>query len=265
MAAPSKLPEFESPTNFYQQIIIYKSNYFDNIDALAHHYYPGNSSRNYIWEINLLKKLGVKKDLSIYITETGFNNKKTAPQLLINNLKLWSNDKRIVAVTPFIFNYPYPPFDQYSWLDVAGNLNYEFKKVVDLPKQKNIVTQLNSYKVIFTHLPFIIFPNTIYHSIIELQNTGQSIWGEKQFCLKANSSPNIVLSDLCVDPVLKTLPNQVQKIKFNFEIKSASTSSYISWETLPQYDLSLLSPNSTIYHPKTSFWNYIKEWWSRLF
>lgn len=273
LAAPSKLPDYESAINFYQQIITYKSNYFDNIDALAHHYYPGNSSRNYIWEINLLKKLGVKKDLPIYITETGFNNKKNAPQLLINNLKLWSNDKRIVAVTPFIFNYPYPPFDQYSWLDVAGNLNYGYKKLVDMPKLKNIVTQINSYKVIFTHLPFIIFPNTVYHSVVELQNTGQSIWGEKQFCLKATASENIKLSDLCVDPIIKTLPSQIQKIPFSFEIISptnttisaTSSASFVSWETLPQYDLSLLSPNSTIYHPKTSLWGYVKLWWRGLF
>lgn len=265
LAAPSKLPDFESTTNFYQQIIAYKPDYFDNIDAIASHYYPNNSPRNYIWEINLLKKLGVKKDLPIYITETGFQNKKTAPKLLINNINLWSRDKRIVAVTPFIFNYPYPPFEQFSWLDKVGNLNFEYQKLVNLPKSKNTVSQSNSYKIIFTHLPFIIFPNTVYHSVIELQNTGQSIWGEKQFCLKANSSSNITLSDLCVDPILKTQPNQIQKIPFNFEIKSASSSSFISWETLPQYDLSLLSPNSTIYHPNTSFWNYIKQWWSGLF
>jgi len=265
LAAPSKLPDYESAANFYQQIIAYKPNYFDNIDALAHHYYPNNSSRNYIWELNLLKKLGIKKELPIYITETGFNNKKTAGKILINNLNNWSKDKRIIAVTPFIFNYPYPPFDQFSWLDRVGNLNFEYKKVVDLPKQKNTVIQLNSYKVIFTHLPFIIFPDTVYHTFIELQNTSQSIWGETQFCLQATSSENITLSDLCVDPVIKTLPNQTQKIPFNFEIKSASSSSYISWETLPQYDLSLLSPNSTIYHPKTSVWDLIKEWWSGMF
>lgn len=264
LAAPSKLPEFESAANFYQQIIAYKPDYFDNIDALAHHYYPNNSPKNYIWELNLLKKMGIKKDLPIFITETGYNNKKTAGNILINNLNLWSKDKRIIAVTPFIFNYPYPPFDKFSWLDKVGNLNYEFKKVVNLPKQKNTVTQQNLYKVIFTHLPFIIFPNTVYNSTIELQNTGQSIWGEKFFCLKPTSSENITLSNLCVDPIIKTLPNQIQKIPFSFEIKSASASSYISWETLPKYDLSLLSPNSTIYHPNTSLWSYIKEWWSGL-
>lgn len=265
LAAPAKLPEFESATNFYQQIIAYKPDYFDNIDGLSNHYYPNNSPKNYVWELNLLKRLGVKKDLPVYITETGFKNIKTSGKLLANYYNLWSRDKRIVAVTPFIFNYPYPPFDQFSWLDVAGNLNYGYKKLVDMPKTKNIVTQINSYKVIFTHLPFIIFPNTVYHSVVELQNTGQSIWGEKQFCLKATSSENIKLSDLCVDPIIKTAPNKIQKISFNFEIKSASASSYISWETLPQYDLSLLSPNSTIYHPNTSLWNYVKQWWTGLF
>ena len=265
LAAPSKLPDFESATNFYQQIIAYKPDYFDNIDALAHHYYPSNSSRNYLYELNLIKNLGIKKELPVYITETGFNNKKTAGKILINNLNTWSRDKRIIAVTPFIFNYPYSPFEQFSWLDKVGNLNFEFKKVADLPKQKNIVEQLNSYKVIFTHLPFIIFPDTVYHTSIELQNTGQSIWGEKMFCLKATSSENIFLTDICIDPIIKTLPFQTQRIQFDFEIKSASESSYISWETLPKYDLSLLSPNSTIYHPNTGFWSLITKWWSGLF
>ena len=265
LAAPSKLPDYESAANFYQQILSYQPDYFDNIDGLSHHYYPNNNSRNYIWEINLLKKLGVKKDLPVFITETGFNNKKTAPKLLINNLSIWSRDKRVVAVTPFIFNYPYPPFEQFSWLDKVGNLNYEYQKLVNLPKSKNIVTQLNSYKIIFTHLPFIIFPNTTYHSIIELQNTGQSIWGETQFCLKANPSENIILSDLCVDFVKKTLPNQIQQIPFSFQITSTSSASFISWKTLPKYDLSLLSPNSTIYHPKTSLWQYVKQWVGEIF
>jgi hypothetical protein len=134
-----------------------------------------------------------------------------------------------------------------------------------LPKQKNIVTQLNSYKVIFTHLPFIIFPNVVYHTNVELQNTGQSIWGENTFCLKAKSSENIILSDLCINQNKKTLPFQTQKIPFSFEIKSASASSYISWENLPQYDLSLLSPNSTIYRPKTTFWNLVNQWWGEIF
>lgn len=265
LAAPAKLPEFESASNFYQQILAYKPDYFDNIDALANHYYPNNNSRNYVWELNLLKKLGVKKTFPVFITETGFNNKKIAPQLLINNFNNWSRDPRIVAVTPFIFNYPYPPFDQFSWLDVAGNLNRGYQKLVDLPKTKNTVTQLNSYKVNFTHLPFIIFPNTVYHTSIELQNTGQAIWGETQFCLKANSSPNIILSDICVDPNKKTHPNQIQNLQFNFQITATSSASFISWETLPHYDLSLLSPNSTIYRPKTGIWNLVKQWLGGLF
>ena len=265
LAAPSKLPNFESATNFYQQIIAYKPDYFDNIDGIANHYYPNNSPKNYNWELNLLKKLGIKKNFSVFITETGISNKKTAGKILINNINNWTRDPKIIAITPFIFNYPYPPFEQFSWLDRSGNLNYEFKKVVDLPKQKNIVTQLNSYKVIFTHLPFIIFPNVVYHTSIELQNTGQSIWGENIFCLKAKSSENIILSDLCINQNKKTLPFQTQKIPFSFEIKSASASSYISWENLPQYDLSLLSPNSTIYHPKTTFWNLVNQWWGEIF
>ncbi|MFA7300962.1 MAG: hypothetical protein WC069_01470 [Candidatus Shapirobacteria bacterium] len=265
LAAPSKLPAFESATVFYQEIVAYKPDYFDNIDAIANHYYPANSPRNYIWELNTIKKLGIKKDLPVYITETGVNNKKIAGKILINNINTWSKDRRVVAVTPFIFNYPYPPFEQFSWLTKEGTLNFEYQRVVNLPKTKNTISQLNSYKVIFTHLPFIIFPNTVYHSAVEVQNTGQSIWGETQFCLKQNSSPNITLSDLCIDPNKKTFPNQVQKIPFSFEIKYVASPSYISWENLPQYDLSLLSPSSTIYHPKTSLWNYVKEWWSGLF
>lgn len=273
LAAPSNLPNFESAINFYQQIISYKPDYFNDIDALANHYYPANSPHNYIWELNLLKKLGIKKDLPVYITETGFQNKKVAPKLLINYLNLWQKDNRIVAVTPFIFNYPYPPFEQFSWLDRAGNLNYEYQKVVDFSKQKNIISQLNSYQTIFTHLPFIIFPNTTYHGTVELQNTGQAIWGETQFCLKATPSSDITLSDLCVDPNKKTLPHQVQMIPFSFQINSpveitisaTSSASFISWENLPKYDLSLLSPNSTIYRPKTGLWSLVQGWIEELF
>ena len=49
LAAPNKNSEFKSVDKTYQEIYAYNPAYFSNIDALAHHYYPQNSSHNYIW------------------------------------------------------------------------------------------------------------------------------------------------------------------------------------------------------------------------
>ena len=63
-------------------------NYFENIDGLSSHSYPNHgfigtpkeigqhSIRGYLWELNLLKKLGVQKELPVFITETGWPHRE---------------------------------------------------------------------------------------------------------------------------------------------------------------------------------------------
>jgi len=283
LAAPSKSPNFESAGSFYQQIYQYKPEYFEILDALASHSYPNHgfvglpgdvgqhSVRGYQWELAFLKKLGFKKELPVIISETGwphregeiqnksFYTSKVTSSLLKTALNLWQQDSRVLAVTPFIFNFPYSPFDHFSWLQIDGTIYPEYQKITNLAKSPNTVTQTNTFEVKQINLPLIIFADTKYTSTLELENTGQAIWGETTFCLNPTPSSNIALSSICLDKTHRVLPGHSIKISFDFQIdsKSFSRESYISWDKLPRFHLSAFSPNSRLYHPQSGLWEKI--------
>jgi hypothetical protein len=287
LAAPSKNPNFESTANFYQQIVNLKPDYFNNIDGLASHSYPNHgfiglpsdlgqhSIRGYIWEIEYLRKLGINKTLPVFITETGwphregestknkFYTTKTTAKFLLTALDFWQKDNRIEAVTPFIFNFPFEPFDHFSWLKIDETLYPEYQSLLSFPKAKNIVNQITSFKVNKINIPFLIITQNQYTSTIEIQNTGQSIWGETPFCLEASPSANITLSSPCVNPDQKILPNQKVELTFSFTLNESSASSYISWVNTNNYELTPLSKNSRLYRPQTGLWEKIKNIFKR--
>jgi hypothetical protein len=114
---------------------------FEKIDGWASHAYPqpnfsGSpydygrwSIRAYESELTYLKNsLGVKKDLPVFILETGWAHAegstynpnfltaaKGAEYIKIAFEEVWLPDDRVMAVTPFTIWYD-PPFDHFSWL-----------------------------------------------------------------------------------------------------------------------------------------------------
>jgi hypothetical protein len=112
---------------------------FDVIDGFVSHSYPnpgfvGNITdsgrgtlKTYLWELNLLKLMGVTRDLPIFIAETGWPHQDGQPynkhffsadevaQFIKQATELVWNDPQIVALTPFILNYQSPPFSNFSW------------------------------------------------------------------------------------------------------------------------------------------------------
>ncbi|MFZ2153177.1 MAG: hypothetical protein WAV41_03945 [Microgenomates group bacterium] len=264
LAAPNKNSEFKSATDFFKEIYTYRPEYFDNLDALGNHYYPQNSPRDYNWELGLLKKLGVKKTFPVYITETGWphregetkNNQyflaQTSANLLIKSLATWQKDPRVVAVTPFIFNYPFEPFDHFSWVDKNENLLPAYQSVVNNPKQKNTPSQITSYEITSNRLPFIILTDSEYLGEISIKNTGQSIWGETNFCLPPDSTPNVTIDQICTTNNF-VYPNQIEKFSYKLKIKNIpdyKEKTFISWQGLPPLEITPLNGEGTIYSPK---------------
>ncbi len=279
LASPSLPPKFESAPNSYQQILQYKPSFFDYFDGLASHSYPNHgyigspydtgqhSILGYSWELNYLKNLGVNKILPTYITETGWphlqgqdNNHqyysiKTAVSFLQIALTKWQSDPIVQAVTPFIFNYPNPPFDHFSWLDKTETLYSEYQSIINLPKSKNSPDQITSHHTLQTHLPLLIFSDTEYTGTITLKNTGQSIWGETKFCLTPQASPNIKLEMICTDNTLIP-PGQSHTFTFKFTVsspKNKKDDSFISWQNIDPVNISPINSSGTIYHPNFSF------------
>jgi len=272
LAAPDNLPNFQSAESFYQELYNYKPEYFDKIDGLSSHSYPNHgyigtpkdtgehSIVGYKWELEYLQKLGVTKNLPVFITETGWPHREgvkknndyftteTSSNFLIDALNLWSQDKNVQAVTPFIFNYTQEPFDHFSWLDKDEKLYPSYQKLINLPKNKNRPEQITSYKMEKISLPFLIFDNTEYTGEIILKNNGQSVWGENNFCLTSTSSSNIEVESLCTGSEF-IYPNQYKIFKFKFKItKNQTEKSFISWQGLDNFEIKPFNKNASIYH-----------------
>ena len=283
LAAPEKLPQTKSAKNFYQEIYQYNPRYFDLIDGLASHSYPNHgyigspqdsgqtSIRGYQWELDYLKYLGVNKTYPVFITETGWPHRegvtknndyyslKTSVDFLQKAFEIWEKDEKVVAVTPFTYNYSQAPFDHFSWLDPDGKLYPEYQSFVDLPKKQNHPQQTTQFQILKINLPLIIFSQNKQNGSFELKNTGQSIWGETNFCLNPQSSDNIESTPICTGSNY-IYPGKIAKIPFNFTIKYYLETSYLGWKDTPQYEIKSLSPTSTIYQPKDNLWTRFKTW-----
>lgn len=277
LAAPEKPPQFKSAANVYQEIYTYNPEYFNSFDGLATHSYPNHgyigrpsdtgqhSIRGFLWEQKFINSLGVNRTYPIFITETGwphregelqerkFYTSKTTAKLLIDALNIWTSFPQVKAVTPFIYNYPYEPFDHFSWVNKNGQLYPEYQQIVEMPKNKNSPQQVTSYKIIHHPLPWLIFPNKEYVGEITLQNTGQSIWGETKFCLNPITSPNVTLDSLCLGDGT-VLPNQSTKLSYKFKISDENIdSTYLGWENLGKFEIGVITGNPVIYQPKENF------------
>jgi hypothetical protein len=130
---------------------------FDKLDGWASHPYPQPnfsgkptdtgrwSIRAYESELEYLKKeLGVKKNLPVFITETGWAHaegekydssykpvKTVAQYFKTAYEEVWLKDDRVRAVMPFTIRYD-PPFDHFSWInkDKVPYLHYEVVKKI---------------------------------------------------------------------------------------------------------------------------------------
>lgn len=282
LAAPENPPLSRSAVNVYREIYQYNPDYFTSFDALASHSYPNHgfvglpsdksihSIKGYEWELNFIRSLGVGKTYPVFITETGWphregisNNNyyytvKTSAEFLKQALSLWDQDSRVKAVTPFIYNYPDSPFDHFSWLKKDGTLYPEYQSILDLPKKQNHPQQITAFEVYRLNLPLLIFSQKNQNGQIELKNTGQSIWGEKQLCLENESSTNISTQTLCTDTQL-TQPGKIQRLNFTFKIESYLENTYLKWQDTPEYSVNALNPHSSLYRPKGTFLNQLKN------
>jgi len=134
---------------------------FEKLDGWASHPYPqpnfaGSPDtvgrwgiRAYEEELKFLKdKLGVKKELPVFITETGwahaeganYNPNYLPVKTVSENFKTafegyWLKDDRVRAVTPFTIRYN-PPFDHFSWVNQDNFPYLQYEVIKSLEKVK---------------------------------------------------------------------------------------------------------------------------------
>ncbi len=202
-SAPNDISHMDE-VKFLKNMIQKNSDIFDKVDGWTSHSYPNpgfsgletdegrGSIRTFEWEIDFLKKLGITKDLPIFITETGWvhpsmdkknenasKNTKAietiAKRLVYAFQNVWNQDK-IVAVTPFILNYQENPFSQFSWRKYDGSFYEFYSTIQNIEKIAGKPTQENKGELRTVLLANAIQKNGEMYGIAYVKNTGQKVW-----------------------------------------------------------------------------------------
>ncbi|KKS17061.1 MAG: hypothetical protein UU72_C0008G0043 [candidate division WWE3 bacterium GW2011_GWB1_41_6] len=142
---------------------------FNQLDGWASHSYPQPnfsgkpdgkgrlSIRAYESELDFLKKeMGVKKELPVFITETGwahaegesYNSSYLTAEFVGKYFKqayekVWMKDDRVWAVTPFTIWYE-PPYDHFSWVNRDGVPYEHYEVVKSIKKVKGTPAKLET-------------------------------------------------------------------------------------------------------------------------
>lgn len=223
-STPNEPPDYLNEEEFILRMNTGVPGIFEKLDGWASHSYPNpgfvgrpNSAgkgtvHTWDWEMGYLTQLGVKKQLPIFITETGWKqtegyhngslhvDKNLLPVETVADYYIqafngaWSNS-RIIAVTPFLLNYQDPPFDHFSFKK-NGNGEYQSQYFVlkDAQKVPGKPVQDEKAKFIKLGIEKDNFTNYLeatssgisvslpygesYNLVLTFKNIGQSIWGD---------------------------------------------------------------------------------------
>lgn len=182
---------------------------------------------SYKWEINYLSAFGLKRNIPIFITETGWKHNQGTNQevgLLSTEKvadfyksafeKYWL-DNQIVAITPFILKYLENPFINFSWIKPKLDDSYpQYKVVQNLSKIKGAPVQENNSLITSDTIPEKLVIGSKYSHKIKIQNTGQSIWNNNEF--KPTIFSTLSDDNLIIGEVSETKPFETAEISLNF-------------------------------------------------
>ena len=190
---------------------------FEKIDGWASHSYPNHgflgkpqdsgrtSIRGYQWELAILKsQFGVKKELPVFITETGWPHQKTqnsnvkaknfySPELVAEYIEtayknVWLPDKKVVAVTPFTLSYQAEPLDVFSWFDNQGQPYSQYERVKNLPKNAWWPQQEEKWEILIIKFPQFMTINSSYRENCSQKYRSVNLGRKRSFCFKIQFS-----------------------------------------------------------------------------
>lgn len=228
---------------------------FNTLDGWNSHSYPNpafsglatdqgkGTITSYEWEEVFLRTLGVTKELPVFITETGWSRNKLSEDQISERYKyafekIWNN-KKIVAVTPFILNYPQEPFGHFSWKSQEGIFYKNYSELMLLPKVKGEPEQITKGEVLAGFTQPVIISGGNFAGAILARNTGQSIWNSANIGIGSDSQ-NFNLKNFSV--------NDVEPMKLGLIIFRASAP-----ETTGIYSSSLFLTNKSSERVSGSF------------
>lgn len=214
------------PADFWQGMYDQNQHIFELFDGWNSHSYPNPgfvgsayqtgrmSIQGYKYELDQVSKLGFDKNKPVFITETGwltnYNSRLLPLYYQYAFEKVWS-DPQIVAVTPFIIDYRFKPFENFSWVSPQTNLPLpHFQTVQKLAKIKGEPVIDRGSKLAKRFFPSVVQTNRNLAVAIRFINTGQDIWLPEthQLSITSTLDPNNVLAS----PVSETMPGHEAKI-----------------------------------------------------
>lgn len=229
---------------YWQAMAKAKPEIFDLMDGLASHSYPNpgfsgspyalgrGTLRSYQWELSLLAGLGLKKQLPVFITETGWehasgknfnpsflSDTQVAQNFLVAANGVWS-DPQIVAVTPFVFNYQDEPFDHFSWQNFKAFDYYnQYYIYQGLPKVSGQPIQHEIFTFEPDILPKSLVAGSTYNLTSVIENKGQSILNTNDYKLTIDD-PKKVFENLLSDPLPLVEPGEKGEISLHLKTKA---------------------------------------------
>ncbi len=214
-SAPHKLPNYQDELDYMQQMNDEVPGIFNRLDGWSSHSYPNpgfagspndtgrGTVRTWLWELQVLRSLGVERTLPVFITEAGWKHAEgldydrslptaeTVKAYLKDAFANAWNSDQIVAVTPFLLDYQQPPFDHFSFKKTPENAKNDqvlgantdpyyvhYDALEELPKIKG--RPLQDYKAQLTKgalYPTIVADEN-YEITLTIKNTGQATWNE---------------------------------------------------------------------------------------
>ena len=245
---------------------------FSRLDGWVSHSYPNHgfvgkpwetgkaSVQGYQWELSLLKNnFGTTQELPVLITETGWLNQEKMSQFVKQAFEeVWLKDEKIIAITPFILNYPFSPFENFSWLDAEGNPYPQYEIVKKMAKIKGRPVQIIKFEIMKTSLPSFLPANLFIKGKVFLKNTGQSIWGEEPFEIKSQS-PDLKLTSLKLIEEKLIKPGEIAELNFGLEAPSIANVYQIAWEGFPKHELKVFEAWSLTNNQDTVFNRVFKK------
>jgi hypothetical protein len=248
-SAPQKLPAYQDEINFLTDMDQAVPGIFEKLDGWVSHSYPNpgfvgdpddagrGTVRTWYWELQTLRKLGVKKDLPVFITETGWKHAEginydhslpDAEQVALHYKDAFDNawnQSRIVAVTPFLLNYQEAPFDHFSFKKITGEGQKDRLQVLaaeypeyypsyltlqKLPKSAGKPVQDTKAQLVSGEVYQSVVGGESYAIPFVFRNTGQSIWGEGEgISLTAlEGAQELGITTVNMEPGVKIEPGQ---------------------------------------------------------
>ena len=202
-SAPQEPPNFYDEERFLIEMNRTVPGIFNKLDGWVSHSYPNpgfigspnaqgrGTVRTFEWELQVLRQLGVRKNLPVFITETGWRHSEGAsqnlslpsPETVAEYFKTafssaWSSNQ-IVAVTPFLLNYQSSPFDHFSFKKLGSDEYHpHFLTLQQINKNTGSPVQVNKADLITGEIYASLVAGESYKISLTFKNTGQSIWGD---------------------------------------------------------------------------------------